>query len=66
MPPRLHYYVQAEGGALEEFSCASDAEAAGETHARRGRPAVAYMIWGDPEAECWDEPDLLAEHGRAA
>jgi hypothetical protein len=66
VPPRLHYYVQAENGVLEEFTCASDAERAGEAYAAKGRPAVAYMMWGDPEAECWDEPEVLAQHGEAA
>ena len=59
---RLHYFVQAEGGPLEEFSCAVDAERAGEAYAQRGVPAVAYMMMGGPE-EGWEEPELLAAHG---
>lgn len=57
--PRLHYFVQPEGGTLEEHPCAVAAEAAGQAYARRGVPAVAYMMMGDPEVECWDEPEML-------
>jgi hypothetical protein len=41
-----------------------DAERAGQAYAAKGVPATAYMMWGDPEAECWDEPELLS--GEAA
>jgi len=59
---RLHYFVQPEGGVLEEHACAVDAEQAGEAYARRGVPVVVYMMMGDPESGCWDEPELLALH----
>lgn len=65
MRERLHYFVQAKGGPLEEFSCATDAERAGEAYARRGVPAVVYMMMGDAE-QGWEEPELLAAHGLVA
>ena len=60
---RLFYFVQAQGRPLETCPSGAEAERRAQAYAARGVPVVAYMMFGDPEAEVWDEPELLARAG---
>ncbi len=72
MGRRLFYVVQPvvevgsalAAGEARAYGCATDAEAAGAALSRRAPGVVVYMVEGDPEHECWDEPELLALYGR--
>jgi hypothetical protein len=45
---------------------AVDAEALGFRLARRRAGVVVYEMCGDPEADIWDEPEVIAAYGVAA
>ena len=72
MSRRLFYVVQpvlAEGARLiggnpREYPSATDAEQAGRQLSREVPGVLVYMVEGDPEHDCWDEPELLACYGR--
>ena len=71
MSRRLFYVVQpvlAEGsrlvgGSPREYRSAREAEQAGRALSRRASGVLVYMVEGDPEHDCWEEPELLARHG---
>jgi hypothetical protein len=72
MAARLAYFAQPffaeagqfRAGPLYPFNCASDAEEGGELLSRMAAGAVAYQQIIDPEAELFDEPEMLAVFGR--
>ena len=72
MSRRVFYVVQpvlAEGsrlvgGSPREYGSATEAERAGQVLSRQTPGVLVYMVEGDPEHDCWDEPELLARHGR--
>lgn len=52
-----------EPGTRLAFPCATEAEESGRRLAPRAAGVVVYMQAGYPEADVWDEPELLAAHG---
>ena len=65
MKKRLFYFAQAAG--REPVQCPSAAAAERLAAALSARaPAVAFMVEGDPEAGCWDEPEWLGRYEEAA
>ena len=72
MSRRLFYFVQpvlAEGrrlvgGVRREYGCATEAEQAGQALSELVPGVLVYMVEGDPEQDWWEEPELLARHGR--
>ena len=60
---RLFYFAQQAG--REPVECPS-AAAAERLAASLRPPAAAFMVEGDPEAGCWDEPELLVRYEAAA
>jgi hypothetical protein len=71
MARRAIYCVQAyrRGGAglekadLRQFPCASEAEEEALRLRSRRAGVVVYTQHGYPEADVWDEPEVLAAHG---
>ena len=60
---RLFYFAQRAGE--EPVQCPS-AAAAERLAAALAAPAAAFMVEGDPEAGCWDEPEWLVRYEAAA
>lgn len=54
---------QIETGQLRQFADEAAARSAGEAIARRAAGVVVYAITGEPEADFWDEPRVLSQHG---
>lgn len=52
-----------ECGTARAFASAVDAEAVGAQLARHAVGVIVYELWGDPENEVWEEPEVLAVYG---
>ena len=50
-------------GRLRQFKNEADARMAGESASRRDAGVIVFAITGNPEADYWDEPRLLASYG---
>ena len=54
-----------EPGQLRQFAGEADARQVGKSLAVRMPGVLVYAITGEPEADFWDEPRLIARYGDA-
>lgn len=52
-----------EPGAVQQFSCATEAEAAGERLRTVSAGVVVFVVEGAANGEVLSEPELFAAHG---
>ena len=69
MARRLHYlavgfWLSPLRSERFEFLCALDAEEGGAILARTAAGVLVFQQWIDLEAQIYDEPEILAEHGQ--
>lgn len=54
-----------ERGQLRQFAEPLTAKAVGRELGARMPGVLVYSISGEPEADCWDEPEEIARYGDA-
>ncbi len=51
-------------GPLRQFKTPDEATAMGAELSRRVPGVIVFSVSGEPDFDCWDEPAVLAVHGR--